>query len=141
MCQVEALVDSYEMTLFSASRRVPEEGGGVSHGSRGESALEVVMRSLAGFARSKSGNRDFIAAADRQFEALEEMKKEFPVSFLRSVSLFRMHGINRMGIYLHLCGTLECEINVLLTHLHTYTVHTLIMVYLIHVHVCMYTHV
>ena len=102
VCQVEALVDSYEMTLFSASRRGPEEGGGVSHGSRGESALEVVMRSLAGFARSKNANRDYMAAADCQFEALEEMKKEFPVSFLCSVSLFRMHEIDRMGIYLHL---------------------------------------
>lgn len=101
VCQVEALVDSYEMTLFSASRRLPEEGGGVSHGSRGESALEVVMRSLAGFARSKSANRDFMAAADNQFEALEEMKKEFPVSFLCPVSLFRMHGIDRMGVYQH----------------------------------------
>ena len=82
MCQVEALVDSYEMTLFSASRRVLEEGGGASHGSRRESVLEVVMRSLAGFARSKGASREFIDAADSHFETLEEMKKEFPVSIL-----------------------------------------------------------
>ena len=94
MCQVEALVDSYEVTLFSASRRVPEEGGGASHGSRGESILEVVMRSLAGFARSKNVDRNFISAADKQFEALEEMKKEFPVSLLCPVSLFRMHPVD-----------------------------------------------
>lgn len=84
------MVDTYEMTLFSASqqrwieflwpRRGPD-GGEVSRGSRGESGLEVVLRSLAGFARSKSTDRNLVSEADKQFEALEEMKKEFPVSF------------------------------------------------------------
>ena len=91
VCQVERLIDTYEMTLFSASQQRwnnflrPQQGPDgreVSHGSRGESGLEVVLRSLAGFARSKSSDRKFVGAADKQFEAMEEMKKEFPVSLL-----------------------------------------------------------
>ena len=71
-------------------RQLEDRGapGTTAHGSRGESALVVVLKFLSVYVRSRNLSKDLADSAQMHLNLLEEMKKEFTVrrySMLHSV--------------------------------------------------------
>ena len=88
VCQVEDYLNVYEYKLFDTTRRLAE--GEMDHGYRGESAQEIVLKSILSFSKSKIALPEMIAATQSRLSLLEELKKEFPVG-LKLMNLSIVH--------------------------------------------------